>query len=219
MNDDVAFARLGAHKFERHVDAEFEAARSRALARGETSFRLSYFSWQICVDSGLIAIHKREACLRHAARKHFGAHKPSSWCPDLPVTVAEREKLENDEDVRFQLVNCFEMSLRCLGYDYLTHPPFHPYVCGILARPDAPDHLRTNPQLLQEFSPQLLEGLDQAFCWNSLESITQRLQVLDRNREYWRSLGSSDDVEEADKLIAELSACYPSKFAPDPRAF
>src|SRR5262245_4689609 len=139
MHDDVTYARLGAYKFEKYVNGQFEAARSRARARGETTFRVPYFSWPIHVDSGLIAIDKREACLRHAAHRHFGEHKPSGW-PDLPVSSAEKERLENDDDVRFQLVNCFEMSLRCLGYDYLTHPPFRPYVCGVLARPDAPDH-------------------------------------------------------------------------------
>jgi len=219
--DDFTFIRLGAHKFEKHVNEQFEAARSHARARGETTFRLPYFWWPIYVDSGLIAIHKREVCLRHAARKHFGEHKPS-WSPDLPTTVAEYERLENDDDVRFQLVNCFETSLRGLGYDTLIHPLFHPYVCGFLARPDAPDYLRTNPQLLQEFSPQLLEGLDQAWCWKTPEMVDKDLQIFLRNRQYERAAGMPPDADwmkGATEDIVALGQIYPSRFAPSSRTF
>jgi len=222
MHDDVSFARLGAHKFEKHVNEQFEAARSRARARGETTFRVPYFSYSIYVDSGLIAIHKREVCLRHAAHKHFGGHKPSSWIPDLPRTVAEYERLENDDDVRFQLVNCFETSLSCLGYDYLTHPLFHPYVCGVLARPDAPDHFLTNPQLLQEFPPRLLEGLDQAWCWRTPEMVGENLQIFLRNCQHRRDKGMPPDVDEIKWMtedIAALSQIYPSKFASNAGTF
>jgi hypothetical protein len=219
-DDDIAYARLGAHKYEKYVNAQFEVEKARALARGEESAKVPYIGWPYCIHNNeeLIAIYKREVCLGLAARKHFREHRPFPGAPDLPLSRAEHEQLENDDDVRLELVSCYANSLCWLGYDYLIHPPFHPYVCGVLARPDAPDYLRT-PEVIREFPPCLLEGLDQALCWKTPEMVAKRLQIVLRNRQYERGEGMPADDDWVTENIVAMGQIYPSKFAPNSRAF
>jgi hypothetical protein len=58
------------------------------------------------------------------------------------------------------LVVYYTNSLRGLNFDYLTHPLFFDYARGVLAHPQCPDHLRDEEELLAEFPPKPLPGLD-----------------------------------------------------------
>jgi hypothetical protein len=85
------------------------------------------------------------------------------------LSSAEREALEHGG--RLHLVSHYAGSLRVLDWNYKTHPPFRrlrlrtPYQ-------HTPDYLRNDPELLQEFPPRPLAGIDKGLGWNSPETIT-----------------------------------------------
>src|SRR5262249_11643672 len=208
MNDN-GYIRLGAHKFEQDVDKLFKAEKSRTLACGEEFADLPVIGGRYCVlyDEKTIAMFKRNVCLALAARKWFKAHKPS-WAPDLLLSPAEYEKLANDDDLRFELVWRYESSLSSLGYDYLTHPTFRDYCCGLMACEDTPDYLRTDPNLLAEFPPRKLAGLYVSSYWPP-EMVAGWLQMVRANCQYQYYSMSDEKVIEQ---IADLGECYPSRF-------
>jgi len=210
MNDND-YIRLGAHKFEQDVDKLFEAEKSRVLACGEEFADLPVIGGRYCVLYGekTIAMFKRNVCLALAAKNWFKAHKPS-WAPDLPLNDAEHKKLTDDENPRLILVSDYAASLGHLQYDYLIHPSFHDYACGRMAHPHAPNYLRNDPELLQEFRPRPLAGLHVNSYWHSPEMVAEWLQIFRRNCQY-RDWGMSD--EQVAEQIVDLGECYSDRFA------
>jgi hypothetical protein len=207
--------RLGADKYVRKADELFAAARRQAIANGRTIARVPRLGWSCYLPGGeeLITAYKHSLSRALAADDWFEQRKPS-WAPESSLSRAAHGKLDCDDDIRFDFLNCYEFSLSGVDYYYLIHPQFHPYVCGVMASAHAPDYLRTNSELIKEFPPRLLEGLDQVLRWNTFEMISQRRQVLMRHRDHWRSRGMADeedDMQEIEREIAELSQCYPSR--------
>jgi hypothetical protein len=205
--------RLGADKYVKKADELFEAARRQAITNGTIKACVPRLGWSCYLPGGeeLITAYKHSLCRALAADDWFEQHKPS-WAPKSSLSRAAHGKLDCDDDIRFHFLDCYEFSLSGVDYDYLIHPPFYCYACGIMASAHAPDYLRTNSDLIKEFSPRLLEGLDQVLRWNTFEMISQRRQVLMRHRDHWHSRGITDedeDMQEIERDIAELS--YPSR--------
>jgi hypothetical protein len=69
-------------------------------------------------------------------------------------------------------------SLQQRKFDYLQHPLFYDYARGVMAHPECPDYLRGDRQLLAEFPPKPLPGLD-GVCWRPVPTI--RIDVLQTN--------------------------------------
>jgi hypothetical protein len=100
------------------------------------------------------------ACRAVRARAWFAKQGPS-WCQPLPlVYYDEQEKILCSGDFARHLVVYYTNSLRGLNFDYLTHPLLFDYARGVLAHPQCPDHLRDEEELLAEFPPKPLPGLD-----------------------------------------------------------
>src|SRR5262249_14405227 len=167
MHDDD-FNRLGAHKFVSHIAELFDHEERWALVH----------SWDGCGHAPIIGNlfnawddedcfkTRRLACAALAAQKWFGEIGPP-WARaiPLPVNIADCQKLEQDENLRLNLIGYYGFSLMMVRYDYLLHPPFADYVSGLMADKDTPDCLRADPdsklfqELFQEFPPRPLEGL------------------------------------------------------------
>jgi len=207
------YIQLGAHKFEQDVDKLFEAEKSRTLACGKEFADVPVVGGRYCVlyPEKMIAMFKRNVCLALAANKWWKGHKPSWAPPDLPLNDAEHKKLlEDDENPRLILVSDYSSSLGQLQWDYLIHPSFHDYACGRMAHPHAPNYLRNDPELLQEFPPRKLAGLHVNSYWHSPEMVAEWLQIFRRNCQY-RTWDMSD--EQVAEQIVDLGECYSDRFA------
>jgi hypothetical protein len=119
----------------------------------------------------------RGARKAYEARAMFAVENPA-WGP-LPL---------GDECYPFlratggmYVLGYYAFSLQLLSYDYLEHPSFHSFGCGVLAHPAAPEHVRDDPELNEEFPPQPLPGLCGRLLWSG-ESLQagERLMVLGR---------------------------------------
>jgi len=215
-NDDLK--RLGAHKFMPHVAELFDQEERQVLLRGKDTLGhapiigLLFGVW----DEEYISKLRRWACVACAAKKWFceaAIIPPWARAIPLPVSIADCQKLEQDENPRPNLVGLFGSSLMMLHYDYLLHPPPVDYISGLMADPNTPDHLRTDPELLREFPPRPLEGLDNCLKWSSPEMVFSELQRYLRLRQRWQSRGMLQQTEWADERIAQLSQIYPGRFA------
>jgi hypothetical protein len=63
------------------------------------------------------------------------------------------------------LLGHYACSLMMLNYDYLGHPSFYDYGCGVLAHPRAPNHVRDDPELQAKFPARELPGLCGRLVW------------------------------------------------------
>jgi hypothetical protein len=113
-----------------------------------------------------------QVCRALVARENFHLEKPS-WAHnvDLPLRHEDIEALENGDDNQLRLVGIFGSSLRLEGWDP-RHPSFAPFCCGLLADLAAPDELRNDASLLQEFPPQPIDGICGGYLgWRSPEML------------------------------------------------
>jgi hypothetical protein len=112
------------------------------------------------------------------ARAAFALEGPT-WAQMLPL---------GDECTAFiratgpmHLLGCYAFSLQLMGYDYFGHPRFYNFGCGVMAHPDAPKHVRDDPELQTEFPAKELPGLGSRMVWfgESLQP-SERRQALER---------------------------------------
>jgi hypothetical protein len=98
-----------------------------------------------------------------AARKWFAEHGPADLQP-LPLGYGERERLK-DGSAR-HIIAWYARSLAELKYDFLKHPSFYDYACGVMAS-DMASEIRVivTAELLKRFPPRPLPGLDRHFYW------------------------------------------------------
>ena len=87
----------------------------------------------------------------------FARHAPCRYQP-LPISDDEQEHVSVRGDVHRLLTVFFSCSLRRQGFDYVLHPGFYQYSTGLLADPYCP--VPVNPELLRDFPPRRLMGLD-----------------------------------------------------------
>jgi hypothetical protein len=80
------------------------------------------------------------------------------------------------------LLGCYAFSLELMCYDYLGHPSFYRYGCGMMAHPDAPEHVRDDIDLRVEFPARELPGLGRRMIWFYKHlSMPERLRALGRH--------------------------------------
>jgi hypothetical protein len=76
------------------------------------------------------------------------------------------------------LLGLYACSLMMLSYDCLGHPSFQTYGCGVMAHPDAPDHVRNDPELQVEFPAKELPGLHRMVWFGESLPARQRAELL-----------------------------------------
>ena len=54
----------------------------------------------------------------------------------------------------------YSYSLRGQGFDYIKHPGFYEFGRGLLADPDCPSELQGDKELMRDFPPKVLPGLN-----------------------------------------------------------
>lgn len=195
--------------FEKHVGELFEANKLRAIVAGEEFAHAPYIGFKYRIDCGPRI--QQIVCFALATRKLFEKSKPS-WAPALPISVIEYEKLKNDESPRINLVGHYGGSLIALEWDE-RHPSFPDYGCGLMAYEHTPDHLKRDPELLEEFPPRRLDGLDRFLFWNRPDRVVELRRKLVRQRQDWKNRGMPDDcpwMKTTNQLIADASECYPN---------
>jgi hypothetical protein len=84
------------------------------------------------------------------------------------------------------LLGLYAFSLQLMGYDYFGHPRFYDFGCGVMAHPDAPEHVRDDPELMEEFCVRPLPGLDGRLIW-----FGERLPPVERLFALGRGTGFS----------------------------
>jgi hypothetical protein len=80
------------------------------------------------------------------------------------------------------LLGLYSFSLQLMGHNYFSHPRFHTFACGVMAHPSAPEHVRNDIGLEEEFPAKPLLGLDGRLLWFG-ESLQpgERLLALGRH--------------------------------------
>jgi hypothetical protein len=107
-----------------------------------------------------------------AARKWFAVHGPADLQP-LPLGYSERERLK-DRSVR-HILAWYARSLAELKYNFLSHPSFYDYACGVMALEMSFEIplIRQTAELLKRFPPRPLPGLNESFYWSPPNTHTQ----------------------------------------------
>ena len=146
-----------------------------------------YSTW----DDDYIAKLKRLTRAVLAARKSFRQHGPA-WAPLLPLNFADIDKLKRDESSRVNMVGLYGSSLMMLEYDHLTHPPIVDYVCGLIAYAHTPDSFRNDPELVAQFPPKPLAGIDAGLNWKTPEMIAQSRAGSERAIQRLRDQNASE---------------------------
>ena len=64
-----------------------------------------------------------------------------------------------------RLLGAYAFSLQMLDYDFVEHPSFFDFGCGVMALPGAPKDIRDDPELQVEFPVKALPGLCGRLIW------------------------------------------------------
>jgi hypothetical protein len=150
-------------KFEHYVEMLFNV--------GETAFAAC-----LREQADPIEIYFRLADLdgkAKQARRWFARHAPCRYQPLPLIHYGEIENIMCSSDLHRHLTVYFSYSLRRQDFDYAQHPGFYEYSRGLLADPDCPISLRADPELLQDFPPQMLPTgpLDEGVYWRPLTRV------------------------------------------------
>jgi hypothetical protein len=92
------------------------------------------------------------------ARAWFATAGPA-WAQPLPLGDEEWMTLIHHGRGAMYLLGLYSVSLQECRYDYIKHPSFHAFGCGMMAHPDAPEHVRGDAALAAEFPAKPLPGL------------------------------------------------------------
>ena len=240
MYNDDDLKRLGARKFEKRVAELFDREEMQVVLSnaGRTRWTLPCGHAPIIgelfdvMDDEYISKLRRRACVALAAQEWFRETAPP-WARaiPLPLSIAGCQKLEQDENLRPNLVGHYGSSLMMLDYDYKLHPSLADCCSGLRAHKDTPNYIHAE---LQECPPRPLEGLEVwwetvddrphepikvlgGFSWYSLEMIFSELQAFIHGRQRLCDWGVHEDtLHQWDEQIAVVGQrayeCYPSKF-------
>jgi len=216
MHDDLT--RYCADQYAEEVHELLEAGRLQAIARGEEFAHLPHIGDLYPVRrKDLFPRHERRICDALAAQKLVSETGPPGL-PPLPLKLDDCMKMTVDENNRVVLFGHYGWLVRGEDWNLKIFPLFNRWVCGAMAFPLTPQYLRTDPDLLQEFPPEPLEGFEKGdrLGWWPFETVSQELQKFIRDRQYRLARGMSPDsdwMKWADEHIADLVSYYPSKFA------
>jgi hypothetical protein len=73
------------------------------------------------------------------------------------------------------LLGLYAFSLQLMNYEYLGHPMLHDFCRDVMAHPRAPDHVRDDLELQEEFPARELPGLSDRMIWFSGRLHADRL--------------------------------------------
>ena len=124
------------------------------------------------------------------------------WAPELPLSSTEFEKMIGGKSNKIALVGYYGRSLACANWGF--HPSFYDHACGLMASEDTPERIRTDPELLREFPPRKLPGLDQSLCWGIYARLLDTMQQLIRVDEHWRYCGLTNDAAWVRSIIERI---------------
>jgi len=148
-------------------------------------------------DEAAIAKLKHQVCRVPGACEWHRRHAPS-WAQPLPVSCSELyDRRLADFSPKRKLLLHFGNSLRVLEWHYNQHPPFPTYAAGVLAHDFAPDELRNDSELVKEFPPRPLAGIDRFLRYNTPALIAHRRHELMHMLLDRRKNGASPLVDDA----------------------
>jgi hypothetical protein len=99
-----------------------------------------------------------------AAREWFKQHGPPD-APLLPIGYAERENLKRGGLPH--MVAWYARSLAGRKYNFMEHPSFDDYACGVMASEEyAPGLIRNDGEMQKRFPPRPLNGLGSGLYWD-----------------------------------------------------
>ena len=114
------------------------------------------------------------------ARAAFALEGPS-WAQPLPLGI--EGAAFTGATGAMHVLGCYAFSLELMSHDYLGHPRFHDFACGMMAHTSAPEHVRNDLELQVEFPARELPGLDGRMLWfGERLSPAERLQALGDKR-------------------------------------
>jgi hypothetical protein len=158
---------------------EFEnfVAKQHSAVASRSPVNIPWAPYEQVVTAAYIPAVMRGARRAYEARAMFAMENPD-WAP-LPL---------GDECYPFlratggmYVLGHYAFSLQLLSYDYVGHPRFYNFACGVLAHPSAPEHVRNDIELQIEFPAEELPGLCGRMIWfgGSLQA-GERLTALGR---------------------------------------
>jgi hypothetical protein len=123
----------------------------------------------------------REVRKAYEARAAFALEGPT-WAQMLPIFMEEIHPLQKATGA-MHVLGCYASSLQLMNHDYLAHPRFPTFACGMMAHPDAPEHVRNDMDLQAEFPAKELPGLSSRMIWFGKRlPLPERLQALGDKR-------------------------------------
>jgi len=189
-------------RIERHVVELFEARRQAANAAGEDFVSAPYTEERFSIRrDSLFPFVQHQVCRALVARASFQVTAPP-WAPELPLSSTEFEKMIGGKSNKIALVGYYGRSLACANWGF--HPSFYDHACGLMASEDTPERIRTDPELLREFPPRKLPGLDQSLCWGIYARLLDTMQQLIRVDEHWRYCGLTNDAAWVRSIIERI---------------
>ena len=99
------------------------------------------------------------------AREWFARIVSCRYQPLPLLFYPTKENILCSGDLHRHLVVFYTGSLQQLNFDYLEHPEFFTYARGVMAHPDGPSYVQSDPHLLVEFPPRPLPGLVDGYHW------------------------------------------------------
>ena len=90
------------------------------------------------------------------AQVWFARHGPC-WAQPLPLAMKEISSMLRGGGPHFHLAS-YAFSLHALDYDYMVHPMLYEFCRGVMASPAAPDRVRDDPELRQDYPPSRCRG-------------------------------------------------------------
>jgi hypothetical protein len=121
----------------------------------------------------------REMGRAYEARAMFAIEGPA-WAQMLPIGE-ECYPLQKATGALFAL-GSYGFSLQLMDYAYFEHPKFYDFVCGMMAHPHAPEHVRDDIDLQAEFPAKELPGLSGRMIWFGERLPSgERLRALGRH--------------------------------------
>jgi hypothetical protein len=149
-------ANMNSIEFEKYVNRLFQAKRRRDWAL------IPIVGGTYSPTEDNVRPLKKFVCAALLAREWFYENGPGDAQP-LPLSWAERERLKGGGVPH--ILAWFARSLEARDYNYLEHPPFFDYACGVMASPVTLDRVKNDPELQKRFPPRVLDGLNSGLVW------------------------------------------------------
>jgi len=158
-----------AREFERHVDELVNHHKRGHILVASPFFR----EYAVAIDD----IPKLKLLVRNAlrARAWFSRQGPA-WANPLPLSEDEHETIMCSGFFHRRLVAYYSCSLQGRDFDHLGHPLFFDFARGVMASSHVGERgLHVASELLAEFPPKPLPGLDEQGRWRPLLNRASKL--------------------------------------------